>query len=419
MSVVGALLDRFRTLFFFRPLLFRYIFREMVVPFLLSVGVLTGVLFIARVLKLVDLVVNKSIPLFDVVLLFSYVVPGFLEMAIPMALLLGILLAFSRLSADSELVVIRAAGVSFRQLLVPPFVFSLIMAAICLGLSFWVRPIANYKLGMGMFEIAKERASAGLPSGVFTEFGPLTMYAEQVDSATGHLQNVLISDRRDPVMPRNFFAQWGEMISDPKSRTLSLRLFDGSIHEGTGNEFTVTRFSINNIRLPQDELLDPGESRGGNRPSEMPISELNARLRELEPQSHEAGEPRKQWIRASVELQRRLALPFSCLTVSLLGVALGVQPARGTRTWGTTANTILGIAFILIYYLALALGSAIAEHNGNAIALFLWLPNVVFLLVSLYLLRQIETERWQAVSQALGDSVFALRSKFSRKKTAK
>ena len=79
----------------------------MVVPFLLSVGVLTGVLFIARVLKLVDLVVNKSIPLFDVVLLFSYVVPGFLEMAVPMALLLGILLAFSRLSADSELVVIR------------------------------------------------------------------------------------------------------------------------------------------------------------------------------------------------------------------------------------------------------------------------------------------------------------------------
>lgn len=387
----------------------------MVVPFLLSVGVLTGVLFIARVLKLVDLVVNKSIPLFDVVLLFSYVVPGFLEMAVPMALLLGILLAFSRLSADSELVVIRAAGVSFRQLLIPPFVFSCLMGLCCLFLSFWIRPLANFKLGMGMFEIAKERASAGLPSGVFTEFGPLTMYAEQVDSSTGHLQNVLISDRREASMPRNFFAQWGEMISDPVTRTLSLRLFDGSIHEGTGVGFTVTRFSINNIRLPQDELLEPGEARTGNRPSEMMIGDLSRRIAELSPKSGQSPEERKQWIRAEVELQRRLALPFSCLTVSLLGVALGVQPSRGTKTWGTTANTILGIGFILLYYLALALGSAIAEHSGKMIALYLWLPNVLFLLLSLYLLRQIETERWQAVSQAIAEGFGGFRDKIARK----
>ena len=242
------------------------------------------------------------------------------------------------------------------------------------------------------------------------------MYAEQVDPASGHLQKVLISDRREPTMPRNFFAQWGEMISDPASRTISLRLFDGSIHEGSGEAFTVTKFTINNIRVPQDELLDPGESRSGNRPSEMGISPLMQRIRQLAPLATEKGESRNQWIRASVEFHRRLALPFSCLTVAFLGVALGVQPSRNTRSWGTTANTVLGIVFILLYYLALALTSAIAEHRGVAIGPLLWAPNFIFLGLSLVLLRQIESERWQAVSIALGDSFTALRNRFSRRR---
>src|SRR6185295_16095225 len=86
----------------------RYIFRELLVPFFLGLGVFTFILLIARILKLVELVVNRGVPAWEIFRLFSYILPAFLEVTVPMALLLAILVGFGRLSADCEVISMKA-----------------------------------------------------------------------------------------------------------------------------------------------------------------------------------------------------------------------------------------------------------------------------------------------------------------------
>jgi lipopolysaccharide export system permease protein len=388
-------------------LLHRYVFREVLSPFLLALFVFTGILFLARSLKLVDLVVNKDVPLWEIAELFLLIVPQFMEIAIPMALLIGLIMAFSRLSADSELVVMRSAGVSIRQLTRPVILFALICALICLVLSLWVRPWANYRLGVGMFEMAKQRTSAGLTPGVFNEFGALSIYAEKIDS--GKLTKVSISDRR--ASPRNFIARHGQLMSDEYSRTITLRLFDGSIHEGWGLNYNMTYFDINNIVLQQDELIDGDLSKSGKKANEMYLPELRTARNTI----REAADTRKEELKAAryeVELHRRFVIPVSCLAVAFLGMALGVQPSKGGHSWGLAANVAVGILVVTVYYFVLAFSTALGEEALVPPWFIMWVPNVLFGLFAFFIFRRIESEEWLAVSQTLGDFFARLSSHF-------
>src|SRR6476660_198272 len=89
------------------PTLRRYFLHEVAVPFLFGIGVFTFILLVARMLKLVELVVNRGVPLVEIGKLFAYILPTFLEVTVPMALLLAVLLSVGRLSSDSEIVALR------------------------------------------------------------------------------------------------------------------------------------------------------------------------------------------------------------------------------------------------------------------------------------------------------------------------
>lgn len=396
------------------PILYRYVLREVAGPFFISLFVFTSILFLARLLKLVDLVVNKNVPLTDTLLLFSYVIPGFLELALPMALLVGVLLAFGRLSQDSELIVIRATGMSLGQLAVPVFFFAILAGAASMVMAFWIRPWANYQLDLGLFDIVKVRASAGLTPGAFTDFGPLTIYTEQLDDETGKMSNVIICDRRDPEQSRNFIAKHGQMISDETHRALSLQLYDGVIEEGSGLNFTVTSFEINSIKLPQSELFDDGANRGGKRSNEMDIYELRTAMAGDNGTAPGATkEELLQHARYQVEFQRRLAIPVSCLCVALAALALGIQPVRASRSWGAAGNVMLGISLILVYYLLLALASALGSQRMVPAAPVMWVPNLLFAILGIFWFKQVGSERWTAVSQALTEGLSKLTSRFT------
>ena len=93
-------------------ILHRYIFREVLTPFVLGLGIFTFVLLIARLLKLIELVVNRGLPPGQILRLLAYLMLAFLELTVPMAMLLAILIAFGRLSADAEMIAMRSSGLS-------------------------------------------------------------------------------------------------------------------------------------------------------------------------------------------------------------------------------------------------------------------------------------------------------------------
>ncbi len=379
-----------------RNILFRYIFREITGPFFVSLFVFTGILFLTRVLKLMELVVNRTATLPDILLFFSYIIPRFLELTIPMSLLLAIIIAFSRLSSDSELIAIRASGQSLQFLFRPVITFCTLIGLFTLLLTLWVRPWANYQLGKGLFEVAKKQASAGLIAGVFNDLGLLTVYATSIEEQGTKLTDVIIADQRNSEKPSIFIARNGLLISDDSARTLSFQLWDGSIHEGSGSSYSVTYFDINNINLNQQELLQNEAAEKGKKSDEMFVGELKKALWKLDQKpSPLSSADLKQRSRYQVEHQKRFVFPFSCVAIAMIAMALGIQPHR--RSYSSSASYALGIFLILVYYVLVAFATALGEQALISPYIIMWLPNIIFIGVGYYFFQHIESEQWLAL----------------------
>ena len=97
----------------------RYVAAEVIGPFVMGVGLLTFALVTGKLLKLTEMVVNHGVGLGQVMGLIGYIMPAFLELTFPMAVLLGVLLGFGRMSGDRELIAARACGISLYRLAIP------------------------------------------------------------------------------------------------------------------------------------------------------------------------------------------------------------------------------------------------------------------------------------------------------------
>ena len=352
------------------PTLRWYFLREIGVPFLLGIGVFTFILLIARMLKLVELVVNRSVPIFEIAKLFAYILPTFLEVTVPMALLLAVLLSFGRLSADSEIVALKTSGISLYQMIVPVMAFTAMVTVLALLLALYARPWGNTNLKASLYEIAKTRASAGLRERVFNDdFAGLVIYVEHLEPPGDKLDGILISDTRDPNQRNTVLAKSGYLVGNEEAHTITLRLLDGSIHTFLPGErsYHKTDFTTYDVSLNLAVALARFSQREKDA-QEMTLGELRADIAQRRSEGRSVNSE-------MVELHRKFSLPFACLVFGLVGVPLGMQPVRAVRSRSFSVS----LALIFVYYLLLTAGEAMAEKGRLPAVVALWIPNVVFL----------------------------------------
>ena len=355
-----------------------YIVSEILPPFLLGLSAFTIILLIARILKLVELVVTRGVPFMEIGKLFALILPTFLEMTVPMALLLGIFLGLGRLSSDHELLALKASGISPIQVLLPIGTVALFISLITLLLTTMVRPAANLALKRELFNIAKNRVGTALREKVFNDdFPQILIYVEEVIPPGDASQGVLIVDRRNPAREDVIFAKVALILSDEESKSISLKLFDGTVYEREKKRpsFSQTRFNTYDFKLDPEEAFGPirKKERG---PKEMSLRRLGKAIQLKEEQGLK---PTAELI----ELHQRFSFAFAPLVLSLLGVALVMIPTRSRagRSWGFA----LCLSWLLVYYGLLSIGKALGERDILPAALALWLPNMVVGLIAIRL----------------------------------
>ncbi len=366
------------------PTLRRYFWREVAVPFLLGIGVFTFILLTARMLKLVELVVNRNVPVLEIAKLFAYILPTFLEVTVPMALLLAILLSFGRLSSDSEIVALKTSGISLYQMVLPVTLFTGLVTLLALLLAVYARPWGNHNLKLSLYEIAKTRASAGLRERVFNDdFAGLVIYVEHIEPPGDRLEGILIADARDPNQRNTVLARNGFLVGNEEAHTVTLRLLDGSIHTFLPGEksYHKTDFTTYDVSLNLAVALARFSQREKDA-QEMTLTELRTVIAERSA----AGRPVNAEL---VELHRKFSLPFACLVFGLVGVPLGIQPVRAVRSRSFSVS----LALIFGYYLLLTAGEAMAERGTVPAVIALWIPNVVYAVLGLSLFMAVARER--------------------------
>jgi len=356
----------------------RYIAREIVVPTLLGLTIFTFVLLMGRILKLVELVINKGIPAWEVAKLFGYLLPSFLVITIPLAFLLGVLLGFSRLSADSETIALKAAGVSLYGMLKPVLLLAALASLTTAYLTLYAGPSGNSAFRTQVFQIATSRASAGFQARVFNdEFDGLVLYASEIQERSGVLEGVFISDERVGTTPSIILARTGRVIPDRDALTLTLRLEDGTIHRRPtskgGNNYQVINFNTYEINLNLGQQM-PDTPQRRKKESELSNSELLA--------AREGAQDPEERNSLIVEWHRRLILPLAPLLFGLVGLPLGIRSQRTGRGGGFAT----GLVVFLVYYLMLSFAETLAVEGGLYPIPIIWAPTVLFLVGSLVLL---------------------------------
>ena len=346
----------------------RYLISEILPPFFLGLMAFTFILVIARILKLIELVVTRGVPLFQIGKLLSMLLPTFFELTVPMAFLLAILLGLGRLSNDQEILAMKASGISPPQILWPIGAVAVVIAMITLSLTLFARPAANLALRKELYSIAKNRVGTALKEKVFnTDFPKILIYVEEIIPPGNTAQGILIVDKRDRVKEDIILGKVALISTDEQTNSLGLRLFDGSIYEREKNRpgFSQTRFNIYDFKLDLDDLMGTARKRD-TAPKESSLKHL---LNTIHTKQASGGNA----IAERMELQQRFSFAFVPLIFCLLGVSLTLLPrsSRASRSWGFA----LCLFWLVAYYALLSLGKALGDNGVLHPVPALWLPN--------------------------------------------
>ena len=363
----------------------RYIIKEICEPVFLSLLIFTFVLLMGRIPGLTELVISKEVPTVEVLQLFSYMLPTFIRITLPLSFLLGILLAFSRLSADGEFFALKTSGVSLYSLLKPVLVLAAIFSLLTASLTIIFEPAGKSAFNSKIFQIASSRASVDIRPNIFNDdFDGLVLHARAMDDRQGIIQGVFISDERAGETPATIFAQQGRFIQDPENFRMTLRLSHGSIHRRPANEkkttYQVIGFSNYDINLDMGQQLAEGRKRGLSR-GELSWQELK--------QAYAESTTERVRFKLQSEKHLRVTIAFAPLFFALVGVPLGLQSSRS----GKGAGFSLALGISLIYYLLFSAASTIASKGIIPVSVALWVPNFCFLLAGSYFIYRTANEQ--------------------------
>ena len=359
-----------------RRTLLRYILVEEAVPFFVSLFVLTLVLFLGKTMRYIQLLFITGSGLAEFGKLLLYLIPYLFAFTIPMATLMAILLAFSRLAHDNELTAMKAAGISFYQIIPPVALLAGFAWLVTLTLSNFVLPHANSAFKRAILEMARSRGELILKERIFNDqFAGLVFFINSISPDGKHLRQVFISDSRSPETRSSIIAEEGFVIHSADGNQMTLRLFRGRIFR-VGAE----RQSLQTIRFQNyDFNLDLDSLALGDK--EFHKAEKQLDFHELRQKLAAAKVGSREYYKLSYEFHRRLSLPFACIVLGFLAAPLSVQSRTGSRFSGV----VLGILLFLLYYIFMSAAKALGLEGSYPPAVGLWLPNVIFSVLAIVL----------------------------------
>ncbi len=351
----------------------RFILSELRAPFFFGLIAFTIILVAGGLLfQMAELIIQKGVSVGIVVRLFLYYMPRLVVFTIPMSCLLAALLGFGKLSANSEIVALKSAGLSFQRIVRPVVAAAFVVSICALLINENIVPMSERAAANVMrYEVLRKSAplfrdkiflkeeSGGVVSRV--------IYIDRMDNKTKSMFNVVVEEFEEGRLARVISAARGEWLSG------SWWLADGAVYEikketkEFGLLFKFNRQALS-LNMSADEI-----SASDRKPDEMTIQEL---LQAIEIRSKTGAGAEDLWM----AFHLRLAVPWACLIFGILGAALGSRPQRSNSSVGFGFSVII----IFVYYVIMSFGRALGESGSLPPLPAAWVANLVFLAISIF-----------------------------------
>ena len=437
-------------------LLSKYFIKEMILPFFLSLLIITFVLFINFLLRAIDRFLGKGLEILTMIEYLFLNLAWIIALSVPMAVLLATVMTFGRLSEDNEINAMRASGISFMSIIRAPVLFGIITAILLIIFNNIILPEMNFRARLLSGDIYRKRPGMNIEPGVFLD--NLPNYSMIVGGKKGEIMSdVRIFSKGKNKSQTSIKAKSGKLST--LSDAFLLTLFDGEIHELENKNYSNYRriiFDTHKILIPADDILLNRRDSSNRTDREMtipmilekiasydkkvtivqnrlkgsffrtigdsllPISfeegvviissiedsikndnvieksfllkkqrQLRSLKRQLKNEFSLVYSYQKGYNKYLVEAHKKFSIPFACILFVLVGAPLGVMAKRG----GFALSTALSFGFFLLYYILLIGGEELADRNQVSPLTGMWSPNLVLLIVALYLLTYTIRER--------------------------
>jgi LPS export ABC transporter permease LptG/LPS export ABC transporter permease LptF len=358
-------------------ILTRYILGEILSHTLIGCAVFTFILFMRDLNHILEMVVRNSSTLLNVAEIFLFTLPNTFKVTIPMAVLVGVLLGLSRLTADSEIIAMRASGLGIGYFVRVASIVAIGGTLLGLVNSLYVAPRANRAILDMQLALETSQASYEIQPRVFYEdFRNAVLYVQNVRGGTGasNWDRVFMVDVSDPSNPIVTTAESATVVND-SSQELLMRLRNGSRHEtvaGQPQQYNISTFASTDLPLALSQQNEMHLGRMDTAIYALPMDALRERAR---------GPDARRYL---LELQTRFSYPAACLVLMLVGVPLGVISRRG----GKSSGLVFTLLLVLLYYVLSYTGIALSRQGKLSPFLGVWMANLLFAAAGAFLLWQ-------------------------------
>ena len=354
----------------------RYMVAELSGPFTFGISAFMLIFVATNLLSLSRLITEEHAPLWAAIEYFLWSLPQVVPYVLPMATLLGVLLAMQRLSGESEITAMKAGGVSLERVAVPLLVVGFVLSLVTFFIEQTIVPYANDRSTEIMQVTIRHTPAFGTN---LTVNAPLPGGGRQLTAATGYdassrsLLNVTVIQYDPRGTPQTIiFGARAASQSNTSWTFDNARTYrfdpDGSILESTQRTLTI------DVGEGPTSLL----KRAKGTPQEMSRSEIAEVVRGGQLNAQQIG----QYI---AEYQSQLARPFACLVFALIAVPFGIRRVRGG---GTSVGFGLAVAIVFIYYVVMTISNSLGTLSTILAVMMAWFPNVLFFAIGLVLLRR-------------------------------
>jgi len=344
-------------------LLHRYILKEIFPIFFLGNIFFVLLLLLDKLLNLADLFFTKNVPGFLIIQTIIYYLPSFFVITIPTSAMLAVMIGYGRLSSDSEIIAMRAAGAGKKFFTKPTVYFGATAFILGITMSFWLMPAGSISAIENLTKMAKLVSIKDLKAKeLYDELPGLVFYAVEKESDERYRKMVIINKNQNSVITSNE----ADILPSGESGLL-MDLKDGRIvtlnRDGKHTTIDFDKFKLNTPLLTAED-----------------ISVNSERLMET-------GRLIENFDKSPVyrfEFSKRLAMPFAAVIMSIFGMSLGIFFHRSGRSLAIPVT----IAVVAIYNILFFASENFAASGRAEPFLAAWLPNILFAVISLFFYRR-------------------------------
>ena len=374
------------------PLLDRWLIGQILPPMIFAISAFTvisssvGVMF-----ELIRKIVEFGLPLFLAIKVLIFSLPSFIVLSFPMAVLLSTLLAYGKLSANSELLALRSLGIKTSRIIAPAIAISIFMT----GLTFYF----NDNLVPTSNKIAESTLKAGIGNSFSNEEGKgnimFSRYGSRINPSTNK------PTKTNTYLTHIFYASWFEnnimegvtVLDFSKQNFQQILKAKSAIFDKNNSSWIFSNGNIVSID-PSGQTtsiqfkkykysFDEGPLNLAKIPKDA--SEMSLKQALEAERIYKSTGNLKEIRRIQVRIQEKFTLPCSCLVFGLIGSSLGSKSnLRSSKSQGFGLSVIL----ILIYYVMSFVFSSLGVKGLLSPIVSTWLPVIISLSGGIYILRK-------------------------------